>query len=239
MIKKKYLLLTILCSMLFTSNISAKEIYYENKNGVVFTKEEYDFLSYMFQDGSQELMTKNDYNSFIKSEIMAGDIKSDEYIGIIPYATSIDTPIKKLSIVASCNTDCLISTTLKWKGTPGVKSYDVIGAYLENTILQNRPTTTISTSLNTSNSNEIKQFNNGFGVSVALPRYGENIVINQTFRVAKQGTVYSSYQHATKTINLQDSKNYTLSKTGYGGVFNFSGTAANTYDRMNGVSISL
>ncbi|MCI8671619.1 MAG: hypothetical protein HFI36_06290 [Bacilli bacterium] len=48
MIKKKYLLLTILCSMLFTSNISAKEIYYENKNGVVFTKEEYDFLSYMF-----------------------------------------------------------------------------------------------------------------------------------------------------------------------------------------------
>ena len=42
--KKKYLLLTILCSMLFTSNISAKEIYYENKNGVVFTKEEYDFL---------------------------------------------------------------------------------------------------------------------------------------------------------------------------------------------------
>lgn len=236
-------MLTILCGILFTTNVYAKDIYYENKNGVTFTKEEYDFLSFMFWPGSQDLMTTNDYNKFINSGIMFGDIKSDEYveknIGIIPYAIEYDTPAKKLNIVSSCTSDCLISVTLKWKGTPAIKSYDVIGAYLDNTSLQSNIITALSTSSNTSYSNEIKQFNNGFGVSVELPRYGNNMVISQTFRVARQGTVYASYQHATRSISLNDSKNYTLSRTGYGGVFNFSGTAANTYDRMNGVSISL
>lgn len=241
--KRSCFLLTVLCSILFTTNGYAKEVYYENQNGVSFNKEEYDFLSYMFWDGSQDLMTINDYNKFIKSGIMFGDIKRDEYIedinSIMPYATEVNTPSKKLNIVSSCTSNCLISVTLTWKGIPAIKSYDVMGAYLENISLQNRVSTTIATSSNTINSNEIKEFNNGFGVSVELPKYGNNIVINQIFRVAKQGTVYASYQHPTKNISLNDSKNYTLSRTGYGGVFNFSDTVANTYDRMNGVSISL
>lgn len=241
--KRNCFLLTILCSILFTTNVYAKDIYYENKNGITFTKEEYDFLNFMFWDGSQEFMTITDYNKFINSGIMYGDIKSDEYVEkntrIVPYSTIVNLPDNKLSIVSSCTSDCFISVTLQWKRNPAIKSYDVIGAYLDNTSLKSSPTTTISTRTTTTTSNEIKQFNNGFGVSVGLPKYGDNMVINQTFKVAKQGTVYASYQHATRSISLNDSKNYTLSRKGYGGVFNFSGTAANTYDNMNGVSISL
>ena len=239
MLKRRVYLLFALCGLLFTTNVSAKEIYYVNDNGVSFSKEEYEFLSFMFWDGSQNLFTPEDYQKFIDSKIMDGEINSNSYTEPVPYATTVDTPGKTLNIVSSCSTNCLISVTATWKGTPAIKSYDVIGAYLENTSLQNTPTTTVSTSLGTSNSNELKQFDNGFGVSIALPKYGNNIVVNQLFRVSKSGTVYASYQHATKNISLNDSKNYTISKAGFGGVFNFSGTAANTYDRMNGVNISL
>lgn len=237
--KRKVYLLFALCGLLFTTNVSAKEIYYVNDNGVSFSKEEYDFISFMFWNGSQNLFTPDDYPKFIDSQIMSGEIKSNTYVEPVPYATVVDTPGKTLNIVSSCSTDCLISVTATWKGNPTVKSYDVIGAYLENTSLQNNPTTTVSTSLGTSNSNELKQFNNGFGVSIALPKYGNNIVVNQLYRVSKSGTVYASYQHAITNISLANSKNYTISKSGYGGVFNFSGTAASTYDRMSGVSISL
>ena len=40
-------------------------------------------------------------------------------------------------------------------------------------------------------------------------------------------------------ISLSNSQNYTFSRSGYGGVFKFSGTALTTYDKMKGVSISL
>lgn len=59
-----------------------------------------------------------------------------------------------------------------------------------------------------------------------LPKYDSAPVINQTFKVSKGGTVYASYQHAMRNIFLADSKNYTLSKAGYGEVFKFAGTAA-------------
>ena len=77
----------------------------------------------------------------------------------------------------------------------------------------------------------------GFGVSIGLPKYGSSMIINQTYRVNKGGTIYASYQHAKSTISLANSKNYTLSHAGFGGVFKFSGVAVNIYDQMSGVSI--
>lgn len=53
--KRKKFAFTIFLLMVFTLIIpeaKASEIYYRNDNGVALTKEEYDFLSYMFWEGS-------------------------------------------------------------------------------------------------------------------------------------------------------------------------------------------
>lgn len=239
--KKKFLLATCIFSIfIFTSNVQAKETYFVNQNNVEFTKEEYDFISYMFWDGAQEHMDLDDYNNFINSDIMNGDLDSTIYYDVpLTRATTIEDANRTLKIAKSCSSNCLISVTLTWKNSPTIRSYDVIGAYLDGTSLVNNPTTTISAGGQLTRFNDIKKSNNGFGVSVKLPTYGASMVINQNFRVSKGGTVYASYQHAIKNISLSNSQNYTFSRSGYGGVFKFSGTALTTYDRMNGVSISV
>ena len=194
-----------------------------------------------FWDGAQENMDLDDYNNFINSDIMNGDLDSNIYYDIpLTRATSIEEANKTLKIVKSCSSNCFVSVTLTWKKFPTVKSYDVIGAYLDGTSLVNNPATSITTNGTiTTTYKDIKKSNNGFGVSVKLPTYGTSMIINQSFRVNKGGTVYASYQHAIKNISLSNSQNYTFSRSGYGGVFKFSGTALTTYDKMKGVSISL
>lgn len=241
-LKKYYLgLFAIISLFIFNINTQAKEIYYTNKNEVTFTKEEYDFLSFMYWEGSQELMNQDDYQRFIASNIINGEISYDEY-EIPTYTRALDTEDndKKLKIVSSCNSDCQISVTATWKREPAIRSYEVVGAYLENITLKNGPITTVTDSSNIStNSNEIKKFNNGFGVSIGLPRFGQRLVINQRFTTTKSGSINASYQHAKQTISLANSKNYTISKYGYGGVFNFTGAASNVYDGMQGVNVNI
>jgi len=237
--EKKHLLIVILSLILFTTSVSAKENYYVNDYEVSLTKEEYDFLKFMFWDGAQKLITENDYEKFINSGIINGEVDSNIYDEIMTMGTFFNDSNKSLKITKSCSSDCFVSVTLTWNQNPTVRSYDVIGSYLENTSLINSPVTTIVSSGGNVTSNEIKKFNNGFGVSIELPKYGNNLVVNQNFRVKNGGHVYASYQHAKNTISLANSKNYTLSRAGYGGVFKFSGTAANVYDKMSGVDINL
>lgn len=237
--KKNVLLVTCIFNFLFFStNVYAEEVYFVNQKNVEFTREEYDFISYMFWDGAQEYMDMEDYNEFITSNIMNGDLESQIYYDIpLTRSTTIEDANRILKIVKSCSSNCLVSVTLIWKNSPTIRSYDVIGAYLDDTTLVNNPTTTISTGGNLLSFNNIKRATNGFGVSVQLPTYGTSLIINQNFRVSTGGCVYVSYQHAIKSISLSNSQNYTFSRSGYGGVFNFSGTALTTYDRMNGVNI--
>lgn len=218
-----------------------QDAYYKNPNGVILTKEEYEFLSLMYWDGYQSIMTLSDYTEFKNSNIMSGDITSKtSEDGIKPRGTFHETNAKILKITSSCSSDCFVSVVLTWKNNPNTRSYDVMGARFNNTTVEPSTIRTRITSTNGQLSfNDIKSFNNGFGVSMALPKSGSNIVAYQTYTVTKGGTVYASYQHAKSTISLANSKNYTISPYGYGGVFQFSGVAANVYDRMNGVSIDI
>jgi len=235
---KRKVFLMLLCFFAFAKSTSAKEVYYENNNGVTFTKEEYKFLSFMYWEKCQDLMTLTDYEKFINSNVINGDIKSSNDANYIkPNNTTVSNNEKEIKIVSSCTTNCLVSVTATWKVNPSTKSYDVIGSLLINTSLANTPSTTVTSTAGTSSSKEIKEFNNGFGVSIGLPKYGSSMIINQTYRVNKGGTIYASYQHAKSTISLANSKNYTLSHAGFGGVFKFSGVAVNIYDQMSGVSI--
>ena len=209
--KRKSLYFICLVSLFsFTSHVQAKEVYYVNQNNVEFTKEEYDFISYMFWDGAQNQMSLNDYDDFVNSNIMNGELDSQIYYDLpLTRSTSIEDANRTLKIVKSCSSNCFISVTLTWKNSPTVRSYDVMGAYLSGTSLVNTPTTSITASGTTTTYRDIKNDTNGFGVSMKLPTYGTSMVINQSFRVNKGGTVYASYQHAMKSISLANSKNYT------------------------------
>lgn len=234
---KKIILILCVGFIVALPNASAKE-FYKNDYGVTLNKEEYDFLSFMFWDGCQELITKSDYEKFINSDIMQGELDSKIYEEPMTRATSFENDNRSFKISKSCTINCFVSVTLTWKSNPNIRSYDVMGAYLDNTSLENNPTMVIKSTSGSSNITDIKKANNGFGVSMLLPS-GNNIVINQNFRVSKGGTVYASYQHAKSNITLGNSKNYTFSKAGYGQVFKFNGTAASVYDKFNGITISL
>lgn len=236
--------LMLLAILIPIKNINAEEQYYTNKYNVKLTKEEYEFLSKFYWEGYQEDMTLSDYQEFVESSIINGEFETVEInyfenIGVIPYSVSHETNSKTIKISKSCASTCSISVVVTWKNVPNTKSYDIIGAYLEGVNLLSRVYTNAKTTSINNSSSEIKKDNNGFGVSISLPTSGSNYVINQTYTVSKGGTVYASYQHAKKTISLANSKNYTISKDGYGGVFKFSGTAASVYDKMGGVSINV
>lgn len=52
------------------------------------------------------------------------------------------------------------------------------------------------------------------------------------------GTVYGTYQHATRSVTLSQSKGYNFSSSGLGGVLDFTNnTVEGYYDDMSGVQI--
>ena len=125
------------------------------------------------------------------------------------------------------------------KNLHSIRSYDVIGAYLNGINLTSVPITAAAGTSERVTSNEIVKSNNGFGVSIKLPSTGSDMDVLQYFRVTTGGTIYGSYQHAKSEISLANSKKYTISRSGYGGVFLFNNSVKSHYDQMAGVSLSV
>ena len=239
--KKFFMLLLVTVFAFNVTKVAAEEIFYENDKGVTFTKEEYDYITYMFWDGFQDEMTEADYDKYIDYDLINSTKKGKVvYEPPVTRATYIEDRAARLQIAYACGVnDCLVSVDYIWKVNPTVRSYDVMGAYLYNTSLTNTPTTYLSSTQGGQFYSNYRMFSNGFGISMQLPQYASDLKINQNFRVEEQGTVYASYQHAMRSTSLANSQNYTLSRSGFGGVFDFEGVAFNTYDRMNGVEITL
>ncbi len=234
------LLLTAICAFNCKS-VSAKEVYYTNDNGVQLTQEEYEFLTKMYWDGYQSMMTQEEYEKFNQSGIMYGEFESKEVVdtNIVETCGTIHaTANKRIKISKACTTNCKISVVVTWINNPTIRSYDVIGAYLNGVSLKTSPITRVVSSNTTRFSDNTKSASNGFGTSILLPS-GSNLILNQDYDVSKGGTVYASYQHATSNTTLATSQNYTFSLTGYGRVFLFYNSARNIYDAMNGVDISV
>ncbi len=231
---KKIIVALILFASIFVIKVNAEEVYYTNQNEVSFTKEEYDFFSEFFYEGYQDIVTKEEYNSYEKEEMKAELVETN--YAIVPYDASHTTDNKTIKISNSGNNK--ISIVATWKNDPKVRSYDVIGAYLEGPKWNNMLTRINYNSGNYS-SNEINSFYNGFGVSVKLPSNGSNIIVSQSFNYTGSGTIYGNYQHAKSSVTLAQSKKYTIDRNGFGGVFSFYDGIGSKYDAMGGVSINV
>lgn len=238
--KKKiiFLFLMIFSSLLL---VNAKEFYFINENNVSLTKTEYDFIVSMFYDGYQNFITPSDYNIIFADEEISIQKIEEKTIETFNYfrATYHETQSKYFTIKKSCSNNCLITLVAKWKNNPSIRSYDVIGARLDGVTLASTPNTSAANTSSSNSSLEMVSNNNGFGVSVKLPTGGSNMYVSQYFRVSTGGSVYGSYQHATATISLANSKKYNISSSGYGEVFLFQSSIRKYYDGMSGVNVSV
>ena len=234
-------LLVALCIFGITTNVDAKGIYYTTQQGIELTREEYDFISMFYGRDYLDIMTKDMYDEFINDNVMNSDVKIKNYKDLLnpSKSQSHTTQYKTVQISRGClSTYCIINLKNTWHVSPSVRSWDNIGAYLDDVSLNaHNQTYVTSTAGTTYFSNLITT--NGIGNSVKLPDTGENIIINMTFKVSRGGTVYGSYQHAMQSTTLANSQNYNISLGGYGHVFLYYGTAIGIYDAMNGVDIDV
>lgn len=238
--KIKAVIIVCFLTCIFMSSAKASEYYYTNNQGINFTKEEYDYISKIYWEGYQNTMDLNSYNRILEKGLPI-NVETKEYMPLSLFSEYHETKSKKMKIAKSnFGSYSLITISVEWITNPVVRSYDVIGAYLEGPkLVTGSIYTEIFSDTNTIQSNEIKQSSNGFGVSIKLPKTEKNLKVSQSFRVTGSGHIYASYQHAKKSITLVNSKKYTISKSGYGKVFEFDNTVKNYYDAMGGVDINI
>lgn len=179
------------------------------------------------------------------------EITQEEYDnvnGISLYSTNHETEYKKITI-EDVNREIIL--TVEWKKNPAVRSYDVIalrGVGVTFDYDSIKGTQSYSLNNNTSkiyyynDSENVKLFSNGFGVSMNLvngaSNYSLSLRINY-FKDINNGTVYGTYQHSQRDISLSQSQKYTISANGYGGVLDFDSSVEDYFDGMGGVSINV
>lgn len=241
LMKKFFTLLLVLSFFLIFKSANACELHSKNSNGVILSSRELAFIQALFYDGFEEHMTSEDYNNIFSHGITAdSEIEKIDNSGIMPFATTHTTANKSITIGKACTTaNCLITLVASWINNPNTRSYDVIGAYFSGTRNITSPTTSVQSSTGANSYSNTVSATNGVGCSVKLPDNGSNIKITQYFYVTRGGIVYGSYQHAMYNISLANSKKYTFSNAGYGGVFEFDNSVRSYYDQMAGVYISV
>lgn len=237
---KRYLYIPVIVFSLFIGIITthAQEYYYINDNGITFTKDQYDFITEMYYDGYQAYMTEEDMNYFNGIKMVPGTVESKEYVetyhdGYQPKGTTHETASKILRISKANKT---IGISCSWKKSPNVRSYDLIGTYLNGPSLYGSASAKLTYSGGLIYPSATKTPGNGYGAVLKLPSGGSSIIASTTFTVSGSGRVYGSYQHAKSSISLANANSYTISSSGLGQVFKFSNlNIRSKYDGMSGV----
>ena len=239
--KRNLIIIPIMLMTIFISVVNAEELtYYTNSNNVNFSKEEYEFISNFYFEGYQNYMTEEDYKEFKKSNIMNADIKTQvlEYSDINPLSGLYETQMKQSKVSSACSTNCTVATTLLWKQNPTVRSYDLIGAYFNNTSLVSSQNTYLMYGSKKVNPTETTEKSTGMSATIKLPSTKETMAITQIYTVKKSGSINVSYQHARKSISLANSRKYSFASSGYGGVFDFNESISSYYDAMGGLKVT-
>ncbi len=248
--KKVLSLLVLTTAIIGIGKVNAesnKDIYYTNSNGISLTEKEYNYAKTMFNEQFIEVMNQEDYDFINRADVNNKDVEiivEEPKTDYIQSRTSsyVETQAKRLAISKTChNGVCVVSLTNTWKYEPRVKSYDVIGVMFSNTSQYGNGYGTIF-KVNGSNHTctEYVKNSDGLGCSYKLPSNATadiyaymSLDVNDT-----GGLVYGSYQHATSSVTLSQSKNYSFHINGYGNVFLFNtAKAKDAYDGMDGVSM--
>lgn len=238
---KKKLLAVFLVGLLFTvvklNLVSAESAYYINQYGVSFNETQYNYFSKMFWDGYQDLITQDEFNyvknlNLFSSKIETVTLQENNQ----QLYSTITEKSRTLTMNKSCSSQCYVSLQASWNANPNVKSYDVIGARLNNvSLVKIGNAYVIGNNFKKSYSSPDTK-NNGFGYSVKLENVS-NLRVNVSFFTTTGGTVYGAYEHSRRNISLKTSKLYTISQGGQGNVFKFNGAASNVYDEANGLKL--
>lgn len=244
------LILVAVLSMGFVKNVYASDdVYYTTPNGIELNREEYDFLTSFYGSGYLKIMTQEQYDEFIKEDLMNSDVTivTQKVPGLAllnpnmgPRSDTHSTQAKTVQIGAACLPNyCIMSILNTWHANPATRSWDNIGAYLSGNTYLSHEHTYVSSTLSTVFYSNLNTATNGVGNSVKLPDTGSDLMIDMAFKVSRNGTVFGSYQHAMNDTTLAVSQNYTFDILGEGGVFDYYGTAIGVYDGMNGVDIDV
>lgn len=192
----------------------------------------------------EEIITEEEYQLYNTTNT------SNCTVGDVCYQTST----KRLSVqgfaLLESNTYTFITTNL-WTTVPDFYSFDVIAsrwADLNETFImtnyygeQLASNGTVEYGYKGGNS---KYTSNGVGISMNIL---DNCSWNQSQKTV-QGYFtgetdfyyYTTYQHATQTTNLTESKSYSFSSSGLGGVLYYSNsTIRNKYDKMQGIYLNV
>lgn len=230
-------------------DVYAEEPYYTNSKGVSFTKEQYDFYTYLTHEGFQENVTQDMLNEIAGQDLNSLDVKviklcptkrnSGKENQLRDDNTYFATQYKSIAMGKYCsNTGCRVIAEAEWFDVPNIKSYDVMGAYLDGPTRLNTPTTFITTSEDATEEETIVYDTDGFGAVFVIPD-GDDIFIAQTFNYSGTGTIYFSYQHAMSYTTLNTAQLFNIGLIGYGNVFEFYGAATGVYDQMPGVHMDV
>ena len=218
------------------------EIYYENSNGVKLTKEEYDFIGEFYYDGYQEYISLNSFQVMKEMNIFSKPITKvfveDNGIQLLT-DVSYQSASKKLVMSYSCGSLCVVSFLAEWLTIANVRSYDLIGAYSPSSNALSYLDSRMTYSSKKVSATETNISTNGISATFKLPTTDAKYKFVFDFTAPVGTKVHASYQHAKKTISLANSRKYSYSSSGYGGVFRFDSSVSGYYDAMGGVSTTL
>lgn len=236
--------LLIICIVLI-GNAKAESIneYYSNYYGINIPITEYNELKKYYTESFIYTMNEQEYENIMNNNLNNITVtEANDYLydfNIMTYSTSYSTNYKTLRIV---NNNGYITVSLAWKIMPKIRSYDVLAVRVNGVgisgIISFKQTYVKDGYTYISYSGTKQEFNNGLGYSFKLSEY-DYLESNISFSISGTGKIYGSYQHASKITTLNQSKKYTLSPSGYGGVVLFDNDVKTYYDAMKGVSISI
>lgn len=219
-------------------NVNAQtESFYTNDKGVQFTEDQYNFITRFYWDGYQNYMTQEMLDDLSDIDFANVEVEKVSYCPI-ERGTFVSSQYKSLTIGRACGALCRVSVSAEWFVKPSIKSYDVMGMYLDGPTRNGTPTTIIAGDGEGSFEETIKYENDGFGAVIKLPN-AEKIVITQSMVYNGSGRIYASYQHAMENISFANAQKFNIEFGGYGGVFEFYGGAYGVYDQFPGVDINV
>lgn len=203
---------------------------------------------------------KTTYNN-LTHEVTNTEVSKNEFNNYNPDVETlgsshfVETQYKRLNVSLSANGNGYgdIFVGLLWKMIPSTRSFDVIAArYVGMSDVDGTQSGKQIWGTNGNytyvlygwNGTNINRQDNGFGISMNITNdstinYLENYMESAVKFSGNFQWIGASYQHATRTTTLAQSKSYTLAENGKNGVILFTGNIGERYDNMPGVYAEL